>query len=854
MLAAARGRLADVASLVLIGAVTVGVGVINGSFTGFPKGYDAYAHMSKIRLLVDYFPNVDWNFEWYSGQLYSAGSFPPLFHYLGALLAGAFGVSPANAIVVLAACSCVVTAFGVYGMVVVATENRPAALLAGLLVVSSSGFWVYIVEAGLYPRLMGMAFVAAFGFFALLYFKRRRRWAFVLAVLMLAGAVSSHLLLGYIAVAFALLVVAFLPERPMGKLADAARMLIPALALTAYFDIPYAQALTRPAPLPLLTHEYTALPVSALAVPGRPGGQFESLPFFLMPAAVALIATLIARRRSTPPLVRTLVAVMAVAGAASLVYSFVGLLEPGLFIYAFQPGQGLFFASIFLAGVVGAGLSVLKLPVAGVATLVVAMLAYTLITAPDVVRGEYSGDNPVKRQLQSALPLDPAERQFRVGVSWDAGSDWIGSVADVPQTRGYQQQAVLNPDWQYWLEQDLWSSSGNYDEKNFLLDWYAVKNFYAGPDPAVVRTFEARPDLYAPLASGLPVEDRTFEFRGAGPILSATSARSALVIGADADYTLVVKSFALSGFASSSVIPIRGGAYIDDHSAAELGRFSAVVLYGFKAHDPARAMSLLAGYVRGGGGLVMEANNAPYETADSAPDPIPGGRVARIGVGPGWDFQATPASLADGVNLGAFAPARYEGGPWGVSYIPAGDVKAWATPVLLSGGRPVVVAGVLGAGRVVWSGMNLPFHAVDNSAEEESRLLDAEIAWVAPDAGVAGGYDPKFINPESRAIAVSGEATGVLFKESWFEDWHATVGGVDVPIYRAGPDFMYVPLASHSGRPVTVDFRFSRSILEWTGDVISLVSLALLLAYLVAGPRLWAWARRRRGRRPSPAR
>jgi hypothetical protein len=52
----------------VIAAATLFAGFSNHAFTGFPKGYDAYGHMSKIKLLVDYFPNTDWNYQWYSGE------------------------------------------------------------------------------------------------------------------------------------------------------------------------------------------------------------------------------------------------------------------------------------------------------------------------------------------------------------------------------------------------------------------------------------------------------------------------------------------------------------------------------------------------------------------------------------------------------------------------------------------------------------------------------------------------------------------------------------------------------------------------------------------------------------------
>jgi hypothetical protein len=78
-------------------------------------------------------------------------------------------------------------------------------------------------------------------------------------------------------------------------------------------------------------------------------------------------------------------------------------------------------------------------------------------------------------------------------------------------------------------------------------------------------------------------------------------------------------------------------------------------------------------------------------------------------------------------------------------------------------------------------------------------------------------------------------ATGVLFKESWFPNWHASVNGVPASIYRAGPDFMYVPLGKGVKYPAVVTLEFTRSGLEWLGDSISVLSLLGLAIYAVDG-------------------
>lgn len=780
--------------------------------------------MSKIRFLVDNFPNVDWNYEWYSGQFFSEGSFPPLFHYVAGALVGWFGLSPGDSLIGIAAVSFIVIGCALYGVVRVAGGSRVAGLIAAMTLLAANAYWAYVIKAGLYPRVLGMAFLSLFALFAVVYYTRPSRPVFAGMVLSLAATLSTHLLLGAIGAAFAILFTAMTPFDAGRKVVETIRLFVPTGLIASYFYVPYVGALSAPAPVPTFTREYSPVALRSVLT------GVESLPLFLLPLAV--LAPVVAYRfrwlPATPLGARTMV-VVALAGVASIAYSLVGLPLPHVFIYNFQPGQALFFAAWFLAALVGLSLSRLSLRPRLAAALAAAVLASVVLAAPGMAQGAVSGDNPLKRQIQAALVLDPGQRNYRVGVSWDGASDWIDSRSGVPQTRGYQQQGVVYSGWQYWLEQRVWSTGDNYDETNFLLDWYGVKQFYGGPDPAVVRRFQARPDLYAPLA------DQTFEFVSPDPILSARSTRTALVIADDPSYSLVLRSIALSGFDSRSLIPIRGGQYVDDHAGAELAKFDMVILYGYRFHDLSRAFSLLTDFVNRGGGLIIEGGNPSLEQTEAAPAPIPGAQIKRKGIGPDWKLQRAEGSIAVGLDLNAFAPAIFNGGPWGVSYIPSASMPSWAAPVLSSDGDPVMVAGTLGKGRVVWSGMNLPYHIASTRNVEESRLLTQAVSWSAPAQSTAPAYTPTFVNPQLRRVSVAGPASGVLLKESWVSNWHALVNGREVGVYRAGPDFVYVPIPPGTPYPATVEMEFTHTPLEVISDAISLIALIALVGWLASG-------------------
>ena len=438
-------------------------------------------------------------------------------------------------------------------------------------------------------------------------------------------------------------------------------------------------------------------------------------------------------------------------------------------------------------------------------------------------------------------PIDPAERSVRVASPSDNLSVWLNGVYDVPQTRGYGASLqVLNPDQQYWLDNTAWSAATSEEQRNFLLDWYAVgwlyvPSAYMPATAAVVPKLLARPDLYqaVPSADGQP--SSTFLYVRRTPIASATNATSALVVGGTYDYNLVFRDLSYGDLGSRTVIPVRGNNYIDDYSAADLASFDEIVLYGFQFHDQARASRLLSEYVMAGGGLVVEASGSAFDHASGIPNPVPVTETSPYQVNGDWRFTSADSPVTDGINFAGFGDARYNAGPWTVSA--ATGVKSWARPVLFSDGRPVVVVGQLGKGHVMWSGLNLPYHIESFHSAEESRFLGNGIAWAARthDTGPAS-FSATVDGPQETTISVASPACGVLFKESFFPNWHAYAGGHELKLFPAGPGFMYAQLPSGAEYPVVVVLRYEKTPLDWVGILLSVITGIALLT-------MFAWLR-----------
>ena len=144
-------------------------GYLWGAWTGFPKGHDAYAHITRIKYVLDFFPNIDWQYHWANGMpLFK--SYAPLHSILGALLIKISGISMAHSVIALGFLSYLFLAISVFGIVYIITKRSWLAFLANVLVFSSFASWDWMVFGGNYPRVfaLGLMFLTIFFFVKLL--------------------------------------------------------------------------------------------------------------------------------------------------------------------------------------------------------------------------------------------------------------------------------------------------------------------------------------------------------------------------------------------------------------------------------------------------------------------------------------------------------------------------------------------------------------------------------------------------------------------------------------------------------------------------------------------------------------
>jgi hypothetical protein len=809
-------------------------GVATGAFTGGVKGYDGWGHLTKVVLVLRDFPAIDWNYDWYSGSTFFLGGYPPLFYFAASALAW-LGVDPPVAMNVLIALSYLAMTLSLYALVRIVTGSRLAGVVASGLLFATAAIWTPFVQAGLYTRVFGMGFVSLAVLLAVLYLRRPSWPRYMICVAAVLGALNSHVVLGALAMFAVGLVVVLVPDRDGNARLRRVALLVPPVLLSAYYYLPLAFYSQPGSPF---TAVYPALGIGGLVLPAAPPLINAPLVPLLPIALLALIGWLRFGMQQSTATPTRLMLVCGLVCAVNLVYALLPLPR----IAGLRTPDMLFLMSWFLAALAGLALGSIRVPTVAwrrngaTVILVAATLVSALAVVPFITQTMVSDPARPETALTGWQPIDSTVTNFRVASPSDQLSVWLNGVYDVPQTRGYAATPQIpNPEWQFWLDSTAWSGDASESQRTFMFDWYAIKWVYV-PAPympstaGVVSKLNGHPELYAPLPASGGGTSLTFSYLRPTPIALATNAPAILVIGQPENYQVVFRDLSYSDFDTAHAIPVQGGPYVDDYSAQDLARFDEVLIYGGRAHDTAHAFDLLNGYVKSGGGLIVESSGSALAGGAGINEPLPITGAGRHDVSGDWRFRTASSPITNGIDFSSFGPPDYSGGPWTVS--PANDVRTWAQTVVWSGADAVVVAGQLGQGRVVWSGLNLPFHIDSYQNAEESRFLTKAIAW-ASRAGndVAAISSARLDGPQQTTITIDSRARGILFKESWFDRWHAYVNGRQVGVLRAGPGFMYIPLPQDTRFPAAVQWRYEKSVVDWAGIVVSGATLVALITW-----------------------
>src|SRR3990170_4446879 len=730
-----------------------------GYYSNFPKGDDAQTHAALTLFVSKNWPQINWYPYWYSGVPIFL-SYHPLVYFFWGIFTEATTLPVTSTLFLFTALSYSLTAIALYVLVHKITSNRYSAFLSPILLTTSGGFISPLLAGGIYTRLFATMFwmFSLLSLFCLMKNPSEKKF-FIITVLLLAATITSNLLIGLFSVLTAVLVIIYCSHTIKGGIALMLKIFIPVLMLSAFFYLPF---------FAFSFNRFFSFSV---------GGGHYSIPQPLIylgagatvPLLLLFIAALLRRHMRieydflTKRFSRVLIALMVFL----FFYGFT-VLPPNIRFAATYDST--YFLSIYISiycGIVFGGIfneiakgstiletfekrsksRLLKIRSLGrhrlhliilFLALILPLSYYPLLMQTVVDPGASSWDYPAFIADQ-IVKINPSEDNFRFSTDWIHVMRWFNYRYDLPQTEGVQSMAVLYPQWNRWFQEAVFTNPNNWIETNFLLDWYGVRWFLAsrvvhssgGGDffkrYGLTEKFLNRPEYYSVRSSvEIPSESYWsgpayfFEYEEATPVLSESSAITALVLAGNDQYDEVFRSLSPSGYDSRYVIPVRGSVYIDDYTSEDLMRFDVVVLSSFTYREADKARTLLKEYVEGGGGLIIETGNIDTYVLEGL-NPV--NQTKEI-FSQDWNFTYVSTSVSNWVDFSYFAaPSEY--------WVASKDIQPWASTIVMNSGYPTVVFGSYSKGRVIYDGLRVSHHASLSDNQMESFFFSKLIELAA---------------------------------------------------------------------------------------------------------------------------
>lgn len=367
----------------------------------------------------------------------------------------------------------------------------------------------------------------------------------------------------------------------------------------------------------------------------------------------------------------------------------------------------------------------------------------------------------------------------------------------------------------------------------FFLDWYGI-GYLEEVGDSLATYLKTKPILDSTETSTGGVVYHRLNPNLVGPMYAPTNAKVVGVIAPEKQYDSFIRTLSLTKFSTQKMIPI----YLGDNMGAlnknTLRWLNGVVLFGYhESFFPDGTWGDLLTFVQNGGNVFIETGQAVSQTENSTlPEVFPINSTEKNVIRSPWTGQLKDSELLTGIRTEDFSPLQYKYLPYTISQSPGGTVKSWAKPILEKDGAVVMASGEIGSGKVVWSGLNLPFQAVDTKNISEDRIIGNMFQWFFPD-------DPQpvsdftFFHPDSEHILVrSAGAKGILIKENESPGWHATLNKENVPLYTAGLFEMYVPLPNTS-ETFDLALTYTGEPIYWILTIETALVFLIVMLYLI---------------------
>lgn len=376
------------------------------------------------------------------------------------------------------------------------------------------------------------------------------------------------------------------------------------------------------------------------------------------------------------------------------------------------------------------------------------------------------------------------------------------------------------PPSSYLLSRNVFSKEEEVKTQGVLLKW---------------QTESGKPELHMELEQSLKFFQVDEKYTS--PIATATNATPVMVIGSFGGFEDIMRLLGATNLNSQRLIPVRSEKRIEEHSIAELKKFDLVILHEYRYQNKRKAFALLEEYVKGGGKIFIETGTeVPEASSSELPEIFPFATSIRGPAGDVWELGADEDVVKD-LNLDVFGPPKFNDTDWNIAH-PDGELRE-GDVLLTHEDIPIIVERSLGEGRLIWSGMNLPYHFNQYHVQEEAELFKILLGRLVslPDTGVVAS-NVDWIRPGKITIS-SSQARGMLLKQQGYAGWNTKLTSdrnKRLDWYVAGPTFpgyIYVPLPENAQANPKVTFTFNGRLQHWIATGVNLLVILVLLELIL---------------------
>ncbi len=490
---------------------------------------------------------------------------------------------------------------------------------------------------------------------------------------------------------------------------------------------------------------------------------------------------------------------------------------------------------------------------------------------PDALNKPFKNHSEFENLAQNLVPkwLPVQDHQYRLYSADQKVNIWWPTFYEMPLFRGYNDSPIGSgmAGSYFWTDIALAANAGKdpiiedfkYPKdiaKNnalYLIDWFSIGYFEGGHE---------RSDSYNPPSSFLLEDKNIFEreeiasvagrvkvfetkdgkmewvnddsdalkfykFKDGlvSPVASATDASIIGIIGSWESFETFNRSLAMTNTNSQQLITVWLTQSLAEIPSLDNLNLDAVILYGYKNGDNNSGWNKVEKYLKKGGKVFVETGSDVFQTKNTKlPKIFPIEGTKREGLGMSWD-------------LNEFGPPSIDGKEWNFS-LPT-NLKNNAEVILKTGNTPLIVSGSFEGGKVIWSGMNLFYHANVYKSTKEGEFIRSIVSrLVSLEKNDPPPSQAQFIS--NRKIKIKSQnAKAVLLRQEFWPVWTAKVNGQTQKILPAGPTgpgFMYVPIPTQlRDKPVEVEFNYQGDTSTLIYTILTIVVSLVILDYLLGG-------------------